>query len=134
MKHIVFLALPFLLLSAGSAYAEWVTVRHTQAEPTHYVDSDTIRRNGAVVKWWELLDYKTVQSVAGASFLSVKIQREFDCAEEQTRTLAMTEFSGNMGRGTVVYSDVTADKWEPVQPDSIGYTLWKIACMKKESR
>ena len=53
---------------------------------------------------WQLYDYKTVQTVAGDSFLSMKRFNEYDCTEERTRTLGYTWFSGNMGNGNVVYS------------------------------
>jgi hypothetical protein len=120
-----------LVLSSGPAYAEWVRALNNQTDPTLYVDSDTIRRNGTVVKWWELLDYKTVQTVAGISFLSMKVLREYDCAGEQIRVLAMADFSGNMATGTVVFSDFAQSNWVPVQPESRGQTLWKFACGKE---
>ena len=120
-----------LVLSSGPAYAEWVRALNNQTDPTLYVDSDTIRRNGTVVKWWELLDYKTVQTVAGISFLSMKVLREYDCAGEQIRVLAMADFSGNMATGTVVFTDFTQSNWVPVQPESKGQALWKAACGKE---
>jgi|SRR6185295_7873976 len=125
------LLITLLVLSSGPVYAEWVEVLKNQTDATLYVDSDMTRRKGNMVKWWDLLDYKTVQTVAGISFLSAKTQREFDCAEEQIRILAMTYFSGNMGRGPVVFSDSTKNDWEPVEPESRGYTMWKVACSKK---
>ena len=120
-----------LVLSSAPAYAEFVKALNNQTDPTLYVDSDTIRRNGTVVRWWELLDYTTVQTVAGISFLSMTVQREYDCAGEQIRVLAMTDFSGNMANGKVVFSDFTPSNWVPVQPESMGQTLWKAACVKE---
>ena len=120
-----------LVLSSGPAYAEWVRALNNQTDPTLYVDSDTIRRDGTGVKWWELLDYKTVQTVAGISFLSMKVLREYDCAGEQIRVLAMADFSGNMATGTVVFTDFTQGNWVPVQPGSMGQALWKTACDKE---
>ncbi len=121
-----------LVLSSGPAYAEWwVRALNNQTDPTLYVDSDTIRRNGTVVKWWELLDYKTVQTVAGISFLSMKVLREYDCAGEQIRVLAMADFSGNMANGKVVFTDFAQSNWVPVQPESRGQTLWNAACGKE---
>ena len=117
-----------LVLSSIPAYAEWVRALNNQTDPTLYVDSDTIRRDGTVVKWWELLDYKTVQTVAGISFLSMKVLREYDCAGEQIRVLAMADFAGNMASGTVVFTDFTQNNWVPVQPESKGQALWKAAC------
>lgn len=120
-----------LVLSSGPAYAEWVRALNNQTDPTLYVDSDTIRRNGTVVKWWELLDYKTVQTVAGISFLSMKVLREYDCAGEQIRVLAMADFSGNMANGTVVFTDFAQSNWVPVQLESMGQALWKFVCGKE---
>jgi hypothetical protein len=98
---------------------------------TVYVDPDTIRRKGNLVKMWQLYDYKTVQTVAGDSLLSFKRYNEYDCTEERTRMLAYTWFSGNMASGRVVYSTPDEQQWEPVVPRSINRTLWKVACSKK---
>ena len=121
-----------LLLSSGPVYAEWVlTSGNDDAGLTVYVDPDTIRRKGNLVKMWQLYDYKTVQTVAGDSLLSIKRYNEYDCTEERTRMLAYTWFSGNMGRGKVVYSTPDEQQWEPVIPPSINRTLWNVACSKK---
>jgi hypothetical protein len=87
---------------------------------TVYVDPDTIRRKGDLVKMWSLLDFKTIQTVASDSFWSSKTQMEFDCAEERMRQLAYTWFSGNMGSGNTVHSSANELKWESVTPDSGG--------------
>jgi hypothetical protein len=130
MKRLIVITL--LVLSSSPAYAEWVKVSDSdEAGMTVYVDPATIRRNRNLVKMWQFYDYKTVQTVAGIGFLTVKEQWEFDCAEERRRVLALTEFSGNMGSGTVVYTNSEVGKWQPVVPSSIGQLLWKFACAKK---
>jgi hypothetical protein len=95
------------------------------------VDTDTIRRKGDLVKLWELFDYKTKKTVGGNSYLSFKGQRQFDCAEERARGLVITQFSGNMGSSTIVFTDSDEQKLEPVAPDSIDQMLWEVACNKK---
>jgi hypothetical protein len=121
-----------MLLSSSPAYAEWVAVGgNDQIGMTTYADPGTIRRKGDLVKIWQLNDFKTVQTVEGNSFLSTKKQREFNCAEERTRILAATQFSGNMGTGEVVWRNANEQKWEPVVPESIGQTLWEFTCGKK---
>jgi len=80
---------------------------------------------------WQLYDYKTIQTVAGDSFLSSKGQTEFDCAEERIRVLVFMHFSGNMGSGEVVYYDSDEGKWEPVAPRSGYQRMWKVACDKQ---
>ena len=119
-----------LLLPATAARAEWTDVGESDRFIT-YVDSATIRRNGNFVKMWDLMDYKTMQTVADVSFLSSKTQQEYDCKEERSRLLAFSWFSGQMGNGNVVLSDSEPDKWKPIQPESFGEIKWKIACGKK---
>ena len=121
-----------LVLSNGPAYAEWVAIGgNDQIGMTTYVDPTTIRRNGNLVKIWQLNDFKTAQIVEDRSFLSTKKQREFNCAEERTRILAATQFSGNMGNSKVVWVNSNEQKWEPVVPGSISQTLLEFACGKK---
>ena len=120
-----------LLVTATAASAEWTRVGGTD-EFTVYADIATIRRNGNVVKMWNLQDFKTAQKNTHYSYLSKRMQTEYDCKEEKLRLLAFTWFDGQMGSGKVVYSaSETSMKWDPTQPGSVGETLWKIACGKK---
>ena len=119
-----------LLVTAGAASAEW-TIVDGGDRFIHYVDRETIRRNGNLVKMWDLADFKMVRTTAGHSYLSSKTQREYDCKEEKSRLLAFTDFSGQMGNGNVVYSNGNVrDEWSPIQPESVGEAKWKIACGK----
>jgi len=125
------LLIMLLVLSSGPVYAGWeLTSGDDQTGLTVYVDPDTIRREGSLVKMWQLYDYKTVQTVAGDSLLSFKRYNEYDCADERTRMLAYTWFSGNMGTGHVVYSTPDEQQWEPVVQGSINRALWRVACSK----
>ena len=129
MKRLLLFTL--LVLSCEPAYAEWVKVGDgDEAGKTVYVDPTTIRRDSNLVKMWQFYDYKTVQTVGGVRFLSAKEQWEFDCAEERSRVLALKQFSGNMGSGTVVDTNSQVGKWIPVIPGSIGRTVWTVACGK----
>ncbi|MFI5247916.1 MAG: surface-adhesin E family protein, partial [Nitrospirales bacterium] len=102
------LLMTILILSSGPVYAEWVSVGRNVEEGltpyTVYVDLDTIRRDGDVVKLWALMDFRTIQTEPSPSHLSVKSQREFNCTDEHVRLLALTAFSGHMGSGEAVYS------------------------------
>ena len=129
MVRLIFFTL--LVLNSSAAYAEWVKVSdRDEAGKTVYVDPATIRRNSNLVKMWQFYDYKTVQTVGGVRFLSNKEELEFDCVEERSRSLGLKEFSGNMGSGTVVYTNSQVGKWLRVVPGSIGHTVWKVVCKK----
>jgi hypothetical protein len=121
-----------LVLSSGPVYAEWVAVSVVdQAGITIYVDPDTIHRKGNGVEVLELIDYQSMQTVTGTSYLSARVQREYDCAGDRHRTLALTKLSGNMGTGKVIPATAEHQKWEPVNPGSIAKRLWRFACNKQ---
>ncbi len=121
-----------LLLSSGPAYAEWVSLdANNQRGGAVYTGPDTIRLKGDVVTMWSLHDYKTIQTMKRTSYLSDKVQTEYDCAEERIRKLASTFFSGNMGSGNVVYSISKEGKWQRVEPGSLGQSEWEVVCDKE---
>ena len=99
---------------------------------TVYVDPDTIHRKGNLVTMWQLTDFKTMQGGRSPSrFSSTKIQKQFDCAEERLRLLALTDFWGNMGTGESADAYVDGSHWVPVKPDSFDQALWEAACNKQ---
>ena len=53
-----------LLVSSGSASAEWMSLGDSDAGTTVYADSATMRREGALVKMSVLFDFKTIQAKA----------------------------------------------------------------------
>ncbi len=121
----------FLLLSSEPAHAEWVAISAIdEAGVTIYIDPDTIRRLGSRATISELIDYEKIQTVAGTSYMSIRLQREYDCAGSLHRTLTQTKLSGNMGTGEVTLTDSDKHKWEAADPGSLARRLWKVACNK----
>ena len=131
MKRLLPISLTLLILSSAPAYAEWVEVAKG-GNATSYMDPDTIRSKGTMVKMWGLDDQKSTQTSdrEGKSYLSLKLQMEFDCAEEQLRTLAEHGYSGKMGTGEIVFSHTKPSNWAPPIPASVGQANWKFACKK----
>jgi hypothetical protein len=129
------LLITLLVLSSGPAYAEWVAIEKQYQSPgrqTVYVDPDTIRREGHLVTMEQLIDFKTMQGGRSPTrFSSTKIQKEFDCADKRLRMLALTDFWGNMGTGEAAGAAIGGGHWIPVEPESLNYALWKVACNKQ---
>ena len=119
-----------LMVNTGPASAEWVAIGSSDSLGgyTVYVDPNTIRRNGNLVKVWALTDYTTLQNIADRSFFSSKTQNEFDCTEERQRELAVTWFSSKMGTGNGVWTNFDETMWRPVAPGSVGQGVWDFAC------
>jgi hypothetical protein len=132
MIHKVVLMLS-LGLTCGLASAEWVAVGESDSLIS-YVDYSTIRKSGNMVKMWSIYDYKhALEGFAGKKFLSTKSRDEYDCIEEKARRISLSVFSGNIGQGEAIYTDSFVNGWVDVAPDSIGKTLWDIACGKEEA-
>jgi hypothetical protein len=120
-----------LAVASNSAAAAWVEVSDDEAD-TFYADPATIRKAGNMVKMWTLIDFKTVQVIGkGKSYLSMRRKAEYDCKEEQARTVYLSWHPGNMSGGDAVHSDADPGKWRPVPPGSVTEILWKIACGKQ---
>ena len=124
-----------LALSSVPAYAEWVLVEKSNQLAgimTVYFDPETIRRKGNLVTMVQLIDFRTMQGGRSPSrFSSTKIHKEFDCAEERLRLLALTDFWGNMGTGEPADAYIDGGNWVPVEPKSINPALWEVACGKE---
>jgi hypothetical protein len=77
---------------------------------------------------WDLYDFKTTHTAGQYMYLSTKKQTEYNCREEQYRTITSSGFSSNMGKGNEVISNNTAETWEPIPPDSVIEAFFKVAC------
>jgi hypothetical protein len=99
-----------------------------------YTDPSSFHKEGNIARMWNVYNYNMARREAGGKlYLSEEEQVEFDCAEEQMRTLYFSYRSGNMGEGELVKFDSNSDniKWDPIEPGSTGALLWKYACGKK---
>jgi len=115
------------------AHGKWVALEKGYLVPglqAVYVDPDTTQREGNLVTIWQLTDFKWMQgSARGPSrFLSTTTHKQLDCREKLVRLLAYREFSLQMGTGIRVDGYVDKDHWLPVEPQSINYALWELAC------
>ena len=126
-----FLVLPLVLISTYTL-AEWTKVGESTNKGgfTAYADLTSIQKVSDKAKMWALFDYKIMQKVGGAEFLSEKIRREYHCKEKQMRKLAFKLYSWNMEDGQLVRSYSQPQEWEAVQSGSIDEAEWEVACSK----
>ena len=118
-----------LLVTATAASAEWTVIDENE-QVTVYVDRATIRRNGNFVKIWSMADFKKMSIIGDISIASTITQSESDCKEEKLRVLAITFYTGRMGKESGVFTHSDVGKWAPHPPGSNGEILWKVACGK----
>jgi hypothetical protein len=94
-----------------------------------YTNPFTIRKRFSNVKMWELFDLKSAKvDDSGKNYLSVMHQAEYDCKENQYRTLAISYYSENMGKGDQISTVSKSQEWDSVVSGSADEAFWKIAC------
>lgn len=117
-----------LMLTSSIALAEWVKVARSPVAVS-YMDPSTIRKSGSKTKVWIVIDHKVPQPyIDEKKYLSMKMQTEFDCAEETSKNRSMTMYSGNMGEGEIMWTGVPSTPWEPVMPGTINWDMLKKLC------
>jgi hypothetical protein len=126
-----------VLIGGGPAYAGWVSLGgDDKVGMTIYIDPSTITRNGEQRTVWVLYDFKTTQSKeGGVSFLSAKLQREYDCEKARTRLVTVLHYDGAMESGKMVLESRPPDQeWAPVgqlESGTIAKDLWTLACSEE---
>lgn len=116
-------SMSMMLRGHGAANGNWGLVAAND-DYTAYADKSTLRRNGSVVKVWQLIDAK---NPTYGAFSQVS-QVEYDCKIEKSRYLVRYGYAGKMAGGDIVYKDIDITKWEPNPPSSMSEILWKNSC------
>ena len=120
-----------LVLFNSSAKAEWVLVTgSTQAE--FHVENTTMRRTGDIVKFWVLIDHKSIQKHSNnINYLSSKHQYLINCKEEEIRLVFAVFYSGQMNQGDTLSSTTFTEKeatWQPLIPGSVREAFGIAVC------
>lgn len=120
-----------LSVISTSVMAEWTYISSNN-DVDYYVDKTEIRKEGNMVKMWELVDYKLPQKdSAVAPYLSARTYSEYDCNEARARIKELSSFRGNMLKGELLQTVQGEGNWSYIPPDTVFKDLWEIACGKK---
>ena len=125
---------------SGSAVADWTllssdTVRTEGVDAGRgvktFINKKSISKSGDRATMYSLSDYESPVSFGGKEHLSSKSLDEYDCKNNEYRTLAFYWFSRHKGQGDVIYAEITTPgKMQPVVSGSIVEKQWKTACGK----
>ena len=129
------IVLCFLLaLAPALAQAEWVKLGTVDdGSFSDYIDLDTVRGKGDVIRFSLVRDYATVQTTADKKYTyrSSKSQVEIDCLEEQSKGLAVSLHSEPMAGGKAVYSNSEPSPARTrIGPGTVASVALKTVCKK----
>lgn len=131
------LVVTFLMLIDSPVKAEWVALGNWyQSHPLQimYINPSTIRRDGNVVTFLALIDWKTMQGGRTPTrFYSTTLTKQVDCVGKLLRTISSTDYYGHMGTGEEISTGKHArgDLWVPVEAGTINQGLWETVCGKE---
>lgn len=122
-----FVLLTLLLTAAAPAWTDWVRYSETKSA-FHYLDPDTILRDGNLVRVWTLQDWNEPGSDGTRS---LRILFEFDCQEERMRSVSAFAHSGHMAGGQAsVTSDILKRSWVNIVRGSAFASAFKLVCAR----
>lgn len=115
-----------LLLATSSAWAGWVLAAQSD-DNDFYIDPETIRKDGNLVRVWEIQDLKQRDKV-GVS--SRRLRVEYDCKQERRRILSSSEHSEPMAGGKILLISTESSNWRDIPPGSVVSVKLKLVCRK----
>lgn len=117
-----------LVVFSSSSHAEWVGLDDSDTS-TIYADSASVKVDGKLVKVWTLTNYKEIQTSGKDSYISMKVQRQYNCNDDLSRSLFIVSYLGHMGTGRSLEGfNVQNNEWRPVIPTSRNDAVLKWAC------
>ena len=119
-----------LFVAASNAWADWTLLGTVESRGgvEYYFDESTIAKSGDRVSLWMMEDHKVAQPYSGKTFLSQKVQHEFDCANNRRRTVQSAIYSQRKAEGDALKEFPNPNSWRPIAPGTIGAAILKIAC------
>lgn len=127
MKTTRFGILLLVLFITTQVRAEWKQI----AEGTDralYVDTSSVQSNGRTKTVWTLIDHTVIQREAGDSYISSKGLWELNCGERMARQVSHSIHSGQMGRGSTVWSGALNRDFQHVSSSSFGGAIINEVC------
>lgn len=130
-RTLLLVALLFAALPVQAEFAKYFE----DEELVAYLDANTIRREGAMVRMWGLDDYKKPQNDLENKkpYRSVRAHWVFDCSKRLSDVVAAFYHADAMGEGDVVDSGAPTERsWDKVAPGSVGELMYKVACQARK--
>lgn len=110
----------------------WTFIGKSVADNDFYIDQCTLKSLGKYRAMWSLNNYVLSQTnTIGRSYLSSKYRRVYDCANDRTAIISLSQFEKDSGEGVIVNSvSIKESDWdfEDVLPNSIGAKELREAC------
>ena len=120
------LALLFSILISFNSSGEWFEIGESNAGATHYVDTDTIKKHGGSVYFWQLIDRL---KPTNTGIMSDKTYHQGDCGLNRFNYLSYIWYKQPMGLGSGEVHNPSDPEWTYPAPNSMGSLILQYACL-----
>jgi hypothetical protein len=115
-----------LMLTAGSAFAEWYFLVGSRGGHKHYFDPATIRKDGNMRTFWHKAEYMHRRK-DGA--FSVRQRLQIDCKKETIRVLAQATFPEPNFWGEAIKDEDTPNApFIAIAPETVDHSFMLMMC------
>jgi hypothetical protein len=123
-----------LCLFSMTAYAEWKFYDGTDSTDA-YIDYSKIKIEGRYKSMWVLWNIISPEANNSGKQFKSEVRKEIiDCQTSRTQTVALYNYSEQMGKGEIVYSanvQIKQSNWSNPPPNSFAEGYINIACGRK---
>ena len=106
----------------------WMKATEGADGTVFYIDRDSIKKEGSLIRVWELQDLKTKGPLEEKSR---RVLVEYDSKNERRRVLSFSFHGESMGAGVTLKSDQTPGKWTMVVPNTTAAVVFQVASALK---
>ena len=115
------------ILHASNVFADsvWVLASEGSNGNKVFVESNSIKKNGSLITYWNRVNLSKKTSNGTSSF---KAQETINCKQKEKITRYVQSFSDLNNSGEIIASFNPNDIWRPIAPDSVDWSLYKFIC------
>ena len=124
----VAIGLSLAMFVALPVSAEWKQVAEGTEGAVHFVDFGTFRRDGSIVRFWQLTNFSKPKKAFGRDVFSFRARIEFDCKQERERLISISLFPEFFANGELIKSEDTGTNWSDIPPDTVSSTVFQSVC------
>ena len=106
----------------------WMRATEGADGTVFYIDRDSIKKEGSLIRVWELQDLK---SKGPLDEKSRRVLVEYDTKNDRRRVLSFSFHGEQMGAGITLKADQTPGKWTMVAPNTTAAVVFQVASALK---
>ena len=107
----------------------WESVVQSESLTTYSYDPLSVKREGDIVSYWELVNYETPLKSGGLVVASSKTMVIQDCKKNKFRVSTLMDFDGHKGMGKIVNVELfRTTNWYEGTTGSVNEVLKKLVC------